>query len=124
MRPLAHRLIAALLTLAFVVPAAGLCGFGPGRPDPMGGMSCCEKVAPSTSGSVERDCCRMNEQLPEPVPAAPVPPRATAAADTAPALIALPVATVTGDARAQHEFQFTRERPLAPVFLRTTVLLI
>jgi hypothetical protein len=66
----------------------------------------------------------MNEQLPEPVPAAPVPPRTMAQADTAPALIALPVAPVTADIRARHEITSTRERPLAPAFLRTAVLLI
>jgi hypothetical protein len=128
MRPLVHRLIAALLVLAFVVPAAAPCASASSRPDPMAGpmagMSCCKKLAPSTSGSMQRDCCRMNGQLPEPVPAAPVPPRTIAQADIAPALIALPVAPVTADIRTRHEIQSTRERPLAPAFLRTAILLI
>ena len=124
MRPRIRRLIAALLVLAFVAPPAALCAAGSSRPDPMAGMSCCEKLAPAASGSLERDCCRMNEQLPEPVPAAPVPPRMAVPADTVPALVAVAVAPVTADTRAQHEIHSTRERPLAPLFLRTAVLLI
>jgi hypothetical protein len=122
--PLVHRLIAALLVLAFTTPVAALCGPGQAASDPMAGMSCCRKLAPSNSGSVERDCCRMNEPLPEQAPAAPLPPRTTVQADTTPALVALPASIVTNNPRARHDLHAARGRPLAPAFLRTSVLLI
>ena len=67
----------------------------------------------------------MSEQLPEQVPATPAAPRTTVQSDTAPALIPLPVAPVTHDTRAHHDIQSgARVDPHAPVFLRTSVLLI
>lgn len=124
MGPIFHRLTAALLVLALMTPAGAMCAPAGTAADPMAGMSCCKKQAPTTAGSMQRDCCRMSEQLPEQVPATPAAPRTTVQSDTAPALIPLPVAPVTHDARAHHDLLSGRNRPHAPVFLRTSVLLI
>ena len=123
MGSLLHRLTAALLVLAFLTPAGPMCASATAA-DPMAGMSCCKKQAPATGGSMERDCCRMSEQLPEQAPATPAAPRNTVQSDAARALVALPLAPVTDDSRAHHDLLSGRTRPHAPVFLRTSVLLI
>ncbi|HEX6975642.1 MAG TPA: hypothetical protein VF147_14655 [Vicinamibacterales bacterium] len=124
MGPFLHRLIAALLVLAFATPSAAVCGPVVSAADPMSGMSCCEKLPPSDAGSMERDCCRMNEQLPEQVPAAPLPPRTNVQVDSATTLVAIPVSIHTTDTRAHFDIESARGRPVTPTYLRTTVLLI
>lgn len=122
---LLRRLVAALLVLAFVSPAAAVCrSASPADDGAMAGMSCCRKPAPTPTGSVEKDCCRMNERLPESTPAALLPPRASVSADHAPALVALPAPIHRDIARAHHDWLSARGRPHAPSHLLASVLLI
>ncbi len=124
MRILLHRSIAVLLVLAFATPAAALCGSASGAGRAMAGMSCCTKQAPP-AGSVKGDCCRVNERLPESIPPAPPPPSAGLTLDPTPAALhAVPALPVRPDIHTHHALQSARGRPIAPDFLRTSVLLI
>lgn len=124
MRPLFHRLIAALLVLAFATPATALCGQARAADAAMARMSCCRKLSPARTGSVERDCCRINQRLPEPIPAAPLPARALLNADTTLALVALPVTLVADGNRGHRDLQTARGRPHGPTHFLSSVLLI
>lgn len=123
MRLLLHRSIAVLLVLAFATPAAARCGSASGADTAMAGMSCCKKAV-SAAVSVQRDCCRMNDRLPESIPPAPLPPNPGLTLDTTPTLVAVRALAGHADNRAHHDLESARSRLLAPVFLRTTVLLV
>jgi hypothetical protein len=123
-RSVLHRLVATIVALACAVPLSAVCGPAAAGDDAMAGMACCRKLAPASSGTVEKDCCRMEEQAPESMPAAPLPPRASVTADSAPALIAGPALHQADNTRAHYDLQSARGRPNSPAFLRTSVLLI
>jgi len=127
MRIHARRLLAALLILAFSTPLAPLCGSSAESSAAAGAMAempCCKKLPPSGSGTIERDCCRMNEGLPERAPASSLPAKTTLQGDATFAPIAAPVAIVFADTNAHHDLAAARGRPGTPTYLRTTVLLI
>jgi hypothetical protein len=121
---LLHRVVATLLALACITPMSAVCGSAGVRDHAMAGMACCQEAAPSRSGTVEQDCCRMDERTPESIPAAPLPPRASVTSDTTPGLAAAPAPCSSDNTRAHYDLQSTRGRPHGPAFLRTSVLLI
>lgn len=123
-RSVLHRVVATVMALACAVPLSAVCGLAAVRDDAMAGMACCQELAPASSGTVDKDCCRMDEQAPESMPAAPLPPRANVTADSTPALVAGPALHPADNTRAHYDLRSARGRPSGPLFLRTSVLLI